>query len=77
MTSYQKGREVERKAFRKQLVKMLGQVKRLAIHQSSQVMLQELIVWLDERSDKVTERAALELAEALQAECARQNLMRM
>ena len=77
MTEYQKGRADERKVVRQKVEKMLGMVKRLEIHQSAQVTLQELGIWMDERTNGVTKRFALAAAEALQVEAIRRNLMRM
>lgn len=74
---YQRGRADERKAVHRKIEKMIGQVKRLEIHQSSCVTLQELGIWMDERTNGVTKKFALAAAEALQAECIRQGLMRM
>ena len=46
---YQRGRTDERWVVHNKLTHMLEQVKRLEIHQSAQVTLQELIVWLDDK----------------------------
>lgn len=74
MTDYQKGQAYERRTIRRKVGNMLDQVKRLEIHQSSQVTLQELGIWMDERTNGVAKKFALAAAEALQAECIRRNL---
>lgn len=77
LAAYRKGQIDERKAFRRKIGKMLEQIRSFERVESSRVTLQELTVWLNGRETKVTEKAALEVAEAFQAECIRQGLMRM